>query len=101
MANYLLHLLVGSIIFVTINIILLPLAYLKTVMVKITLARAGVIVTGEVLSYIFFGMPLLLILQYYDLVNFVVWSTKTENKENVKKVVVPKKHFEIFYKLLV
>ena len=70
-ANYLVHLAVLSVIFVAINLLILPFAYLKTIVMKVKLSSLGVIGTHQVFKYILIGMPLLLFLQMLDLVDFI------------------------------
>ena len=73
--NYYIHLFFFSIVYVVLNLIILPFAYLKTVASKILLAKNGSISVCSALVYIPIGIPMLLYLQVFDLVNFIVWSS--------------------------
>ena len=77
MINFYAHLVIGSMVFAVVNIILFPFAYLKTCIVKIKLAKRGVISAKDAIEYILIGMFYLFIFQYYDLVNFIKWSLNT------------------------
>lgn len=62
MTNYLLHLMICTLVFMACNLVCLPFAYLKTLGSKIGLAKNGSINICEVLFYLVFGIPLLLAL---------------------------------------
>ena len=69
--NYFIFLILSSAIFIALNAVMLPFAYLKTVMVKISLSYRGVIRTCEFCSYLLIGLPRLLILQVMDFVAYI------------------------------
>ena len=92
----------SSAVFIVLNVAMLPFAYLKTILVKITLSYRGVIRVSEVFIYLLIGLPMLLVLQVMDLVNYIKWSADTadpEKKAN-KPYILSFEHFEMFYKLL-
>jgi len=60
--NFSVHLVFYCAIFVTCNLIMLPFAYLKTVMAKFMLVHKRTISIVPALFYLLFGIPLLLIL---------------------------------------
>ena len=60
--NYYIHMLVIVMIYIVCNLVLIPFAYLKTVLVKIMLAKRGSINVVSVLSFIVIGLPKLMFL---------------------------------------
>ena len=60
--NYYIHMLIIVLIYIVCNLVLLPFAYLKTVIVKIMLAKRGAINIFSVLSFIVIGLPKLIFL---------------------------------------
>ena len=72
-----------SVVFLAINLILVPFAYLKTCWVKIQLARAEVIGAKEALTYILIGLLKGIAAQVPDLWAFIKTSwTMKESKRN-------------------
>lgn len=62
MVNYSLHQVICSVLFVALNLLMLPFAYMKTILAKIRLAQAGAIRVSDVVLYVIIGIPLLLLL---------------------------------------
>ena len=69
--NFSIFLIISSAIFIALNAVMLPFAYLRTVFVKITLSYQGVIRVSEVFIYLLIGLPMLLALQVMDLVAYL------------------------------
>ena len=88
MINFYVHLALGTLAFIIVNMIIFPFAYVKTVIVKIKLARKRVITTFNVFEYVLMGLFFLITLQYYDVVNFLTWSLKTDSHHKLKKEIV-------------
>ena len=68
-------------IFTVCNLVILPFAYLKTIVAKMILTSNGLIPASKVLVFIAIGIPQLLILQVYDLINFVKWTSDTKDRD--------------------
>ena len=100
MVNYVFHLIIGTLVFVVWNLVLLPFAYLKTLGSKIGLVSKGAIGFCDGLSYLVFGIPLLLALQVMDAANFISWSSRTDDFSKPKKAYLTREQFESFYQIL-
>ena len=62
LTNFFIYTIFSSAVFIAINLILLPFAYLKTVAVKVMLSIRGTIRVSEVLIFFFVGLPMLLVM---------------------------------------
>ncbi len=101
MFNYAFILMPLAAVFILFNAICIPFAYLRTIVIKIKLARASNLSCVEIFIWILFGLPLLLVYQIFDLIDFIKWSTHMEDpNENAKKHHIHKSNFVLFYKLL-
>ena len=88
-------------LFMALNAICLPFAYLRTVFIKFKLATKGVTGCGESLIFLLIGIPLLFAYQLFDLVDFIKWSTMMEDpNEKQDKHYIQKSNFELFYQIL-
>ena len=78
-----------SLAFIAVNLILLPIAYLKTVAHKALLFRRykGSYHCTNLFSYIALGIPMLLVSQFTDVYYFIhhTYSTNNLNKEEVQQ----------------
>ena len=91
-----------SVVFLAINLALLPFAYLKTIWHKITLKKAKIIDMTDLLSYILFGLITGLIVQVPDLWAFLKTSWRFDMpKRNDTTFVIDRETFELFYKTIV
>ena len=89
-------------VFLAINLIFLPFAYLKTIWHKITLAKADIIPVTAVFYYVLFGLFKGLIVQVPDLWAFIKVSWSNEKTKNSDATfVIDRKAFEMFYKIVV
>lgn len=98
--NFMVHLLICCVLFIGLNLVLLPFAYLKTILAKILLTKAGAIHFTEVLVYALFGLPFLLALQVTDLYDFVTWSLDTKNFGQPGEASISKRQFLAFFQIL-
>ena len=90
-----------SLVFVAINLVLLPFAYLKTIWHKITLAHAKIISVYDVISYVVFGLFSGLIVQVPDLWAFLKTSWRQKKALNDATFVLDRDMFNTFYKIVV
>lgn len=95
--NYMVQLLICSVPFVCLNLLMLPFAYLKTILAKILLNKAGVVKFKEVLVYALFGVPLLLALQVTDLYDFVTWSLDARDFGRPRGASISEHQFLAFF----
>ena len=63
MINFSIFTIFSGTVFIVINLVMLPFAYLKTVGVKIRLSYRGVIKVSEFFIFFLIGLPLLLVMQ--------------------------------------
>lgn len=101
--NYCFVLLPVFAVFVAGNLVLLPLAWLRTLAIKLHLFIARRDTFANFFGYLFLGAPSLLALQVFDAVNFVQWSIDTKVPEDIRSDsihIISKDHFVLFYKLL-
>ena len=88
-------------LFVTLNALCMPFAYLRTIFIKFKLATKGVMGCGESLLFLLIGIPLMFAYQLFDLVDFIKWSCHMEDpNENQDKHYIQKSNFELFYQIL-
>ena len=91
-----------SVIFMALNLILMPFAYLKTCYDKVLLARSCIIKAPDVFSYVRFGLFKGILVQFTDFWAFLKTSWQMEKpKRNDKTFVIDRAAFEIFYKIIV
>ena len=90
-----------SIVFLVINLLLVPFAYVKTCWHKIKLARANLIPVKDVVSYVLFGLFRGIIVQVPDFWGFLKISWSTKKPINVGKTfTIDRSTFEMFYQLI-
>ena len=100
MVNFSLHQVICSVLFVALNLLMLPFAYMKTILAKTRLARAGAIRVSDVILYVIIGIPLLLLLQIPDLYDFLVWSLDQKDFGKKSQTTISKAQFLAFYEFL-
>ena len=88
MVNYVILLMVLSVIYVALNLLMLPLAYIKTVLAKISLRHRKAVTCSSTLSFLVLGVPILLAIQIADLIDFIRWSTNTVDPEKCQRKVI-------------
>ncbi len=101
MFNYAFILMPLAVVFIFFNALCIPFAYLRTILIKVKLARSSNLSCVEIFIWILIGLPLLLVYQIFDLIDFIKWSTHMEDpNEKENKHYIQKNNFELFYKLL-
>ena len=95
--NFFFHLLLCIMLFMIFNMILMPFAYLKTVVAKFKLSNAGRISLVDAFAYIVIGIPLLLVLQVTDLFDFITWTLDTKEYGLPREGPISKQRFLAFY----
>lgn len=90
-----------SMIFLTINLLLVPFAYVKTCCHKIKLAHANLIPVIDVFSYMFLGLFMGIIVQIPDLWGFLKSSWIMKKPINTGKTpIIDRWTFIMFYQLI-
>ena len=80
--NYLFILIPITAIFLALNALLLPFAYLRTLALKLMLwRRQGCGSPRDFLIWLALGMPILIAYQTFDCIDFVKWSTSMETSK--------------------
>lgn len=79
-AAYFFIALVIGLVFFAVNLLLMPFAYLKTCWHKLNLVRHSIIPFCKGLSYILYGLPLMLIAQITDLWEFLKVNSETRKR---------------------
>ena len=91
-----------SVIFVALNIILMPFGYLKTCYDKILLAKCSIISYSQVLAFVLFGLLKGILVQFTDLWAFLKSSWDTEEKRSSKTIfTIDRANFNMFYKIVI
>ena len=95
--NYFFIMLPITVIFMVLNLALLPFAYVRTLVVKIHLSlRTGAVC--EAFFFLLLGVPLLMTYQVFDLIDFMRWSASmVDPSEKVDKTYISKQSFKLFY----
>ena len=92
---------VFGIIFVAINLILLPFGYLKTCWYKIKLCKRDIIPVSDVLLYVLGGLIMGIVVQVPDLWAFIKQSWNQEKaKRSDKTFVLSREEFENFFNIV-
>ena len=100
MVSYMIILVPLCFVHAAINLILVPLAYLKNICHKINLTRKQLIDTGDLVSYIFLGLPILILAQFTDLCAFIKASACTDKRYQSDSIfVISKQQFYSAYKI--
>ena len=101
MINFSIFTIFSGTVFIAINLVMLPFAYLKTVAVKLRLSYRGVIKVSEFFIFFLIGLPMLLVLQVMDFVAYIQWSSVTDDPDRKDKPhILSKEQFEAFYDML-
>ncbi len=79
MFNYAFILLPLTAVYIFFNALCIPFAYLRTILIKVKLARSSNLACIEPFIWILLGLPLLLVYQIFDLIDFIKWSTHMED----------------------
>ena len=101
LVNFSIFTLFSGTVFIAVNLVMLPFAYLKTVLVKLTLSYKGVIKVTEFLIFFLIGMPLLLVMQVMDFVAYIQWSSVTKDPDlKDRPHILSREQFEMFYEMV-
>ena len=73
-------LIIISVIFMALNMIMMPFAFLKTLLHKIMIVSRGEIPFYRALFYLVIGLPLLVLTQFTDLWAFIKSSSSTRKR---------------------
>mmetsp|Transcript_20153 Transcript_20153/g.27223 ORF Transcript_20153/g.27223 Transcript_20153/m.27223 type:complete len:505 (-) Transcript_20153:373-1887(-) len=93
--------LVISSIFLAINLLLVPFAYLKTCAHKVSLVSAGVVSACDALSYVLLGLPMGVAVQVFDMWGFLKSSWNMDRAPRSDATfVISRDNFEMFYKVV-
>lgn len=89
-------------VFLAVNLVLMPFAFLKTCVHKISLIRKGMITVLDCLAYVVLGLPLLLVSQLTDLWAFLktLFDTTTKVTDNRRVEVLDERTFRELHKFL-
>ena len=96
--NYMFVLIPTTAIFIVLNATLLPVAYLMTLLFKLSRSRCSL---KGVIYWLMLGLPILISYQLLDVIDFVRWSTRMDiSSGKATRKVISKDHFVLFYKLM-
>lgn len=90
-----------SAVFISLNLLMVPFAFLKTCVHKVNLLRKGIVTFRACLAYPIIGLPILLYAQLTDFWAFLKASFSTRKEPSQDKVfVIEHAYFLIFYRML-